>query len=103
MTEDPQFRLHDGDADKPPRVSASGDIDLHNVEAFQRLIVDAARQSPSLVVDLSAVTYCDSATLSALLGAAKTTALTLIVSAGGTTHRLITLTGLDRVTTVVTQ
>lgn len=99
MAGDPQFRLHQSDDAEPPRVSASGDIDLHNVEALQRLILDA--DSPALVVDLSAVTYCDSATLGVLLAAAKTTRLTLVVPAGGTTHRLITLTGLDRVANVV--
>lgn len=99
MAGDPQFRLHQSDGAEPPRVSASGDIDLHNVEALQRLILDA--DSPALVVDLSAVTYCDSATLGVLLAAAKTTRLTLVVPAGGTTHRLITLTGLDRVASVV--
>lgn len=99
MAGDPQFRLHQSDDAEPPRVSASGDIDLHNVEALQRLILDA--DSPALVVDLSAVTYCDSATLGVLLAAAKTTRLTLVVTAGGTTHRLITLTGLDRVANVV--
>lgn len=99
MAGDPQFRLHQSDGAEPPRVSASGDIDLHNVEALQRLILDA--DSPTLVVDLSAVTYCDSATLGVLLAAAKTTRLTLVVPAGGTTHRLITLTGLDRVANVV--
>ena len=99
MAGDPQFRLHQSDGAEPPRVSASGDIDLHNVEALQRLILDA--DSPALVVDLSAVTYCDSATLGVLLAAAKTTRLTLVVTAGVTTHRLITLTGLDRVANVV--
>ena len=99
MAGDPQFRLHQSDGAEPPRVSASGDIDLHNVEALQRLILDA--DSPALVVDLSAVTYCDSATLGVLLAAAKTTRLTLVMPAGGTTHRLITLTGLDRVANVV--
>ncbi len=99
MAGDPQFRLHQSDDAEPPRVSVSGDIDLHNVEALQRLILDA--DSPTLVVDLSAVTYCDSATLGVLLAAAKTTRLTLVVPAGGTTHRLITLTGLDRVANVV--
>ena len=99
MAGDPQFRLHQSDGAEPPRVSASGDIDLHNVEALQRLILDA--DSPTPVVDLSAVTYCDSATLGVLLAAAKTTRLTLVVPAGGTTHRLITLTGLDRVASVV--
>lgn len=99
MAGDPQFRLQQSDGTEPPRVVASGDIDLHNVEALQRLILDA--DSPALVVDLSAVTYCDSATLGVLLAAAKTTRLTLVVTAGGTTHRLITLTGLDRVANVV--
>lgn len=103
MAGDPQFRLHQSDGGKPPRVSASGEIDLRNVEAFQRFVADASADSPAVVVDLSAVTYCDSATLSALLAAARTTQLTLVVPEGGTTHRLITLTGLDRVTTVVTQ
>ena len=99
MAGDPPFRLHQSDGAEPPRASASGDIDLHNVEALQRLILDA--DSPALVVDLSAVTYCDSATLGVLLAAAKTTRLTLVMPAGGTTHRLITLTGLDRVANVV--
>ena len=99
MAGDPPFRLHQSDGAEPPRVSASGDIDLHNVEALQRLILDA--DSPALVVDLSAVTYCDSATLGVLLAAAKTTRLTLVVPEDGTTHRLITLTGLDRVANVV--
>ena len=101
MAGDPQFRLHQSDGSEPPRVVASGDIDLHNVEALQRLILDASADSPALVVDLSAVTYCDSATLGVLLAAAKTTRLTLVVPEDGTTHRLITLTGLDRVANVV--
>ncbi|MCB0942377.1 MAG: STAS domain-containing protein [Mycobacterium sp.] len=103
MAGDPQFRLHRPAGGGAPRVSASGDIDLHNVEALQRPILGASADSPALVVDLTAVTYCDSATLSALLAAARTTQLTLVVPQGGTTHRLITLTGLNRVADVVAQ
>ena len=80
MAGDPQFRLHSRTAPSRPR-GASGDIDLHNVEALQRLILDA--DSPPWWWTCPPSPYCDSATLGVLLAAAKTTRLTLVVPAGG--------------------
>jgi anti-sigma B factor antagonist len=49
------------------------------------------------------VTYCDSAAVRALFAVAATTKLGLIVPASGTIMTLLSISGLDRVATVVTR
>ncbi|UXA16054.1 STAS domain-containing protein [Mycobacterium sp. SMC-4] len=50
-------------------VVACGEVDLSNVEAFQRVLAGAADSAPAaLVVDLSGVEYVDSAGINVLFG-----------------------------------
>ena len=48
-------------------VAATGDIDLANVNEFSEVLDRAAASSDAITVDLSDVTYCDSAAVRALL------------------------------------
>jgi anti-sigma B factor antagonist len=88
---------------EPATVRAAGDIDLTNVGQFQAVLDQAAAVSDALTVDLTAVTYCDSASIRALFIAARQARLTLRVAAAGPiTETLLKVSGLDQVATVVT-
>lgn len=100
MTE-AQFRVTVAADEQPAVVVASGDIDLANVTQFSDVMSAAAAASSALTVDLSEVTYCDSAAVRALFGAAAVTELTMIVSDTGPIKTLLGISGLDRVATVV--
>lgn len=54
-------------ADGTPRLTAAGEIDLSNIEAFKQALVDAnpSAREP-FTIDLSAVRYVDSAGINAL-------------------------------------
>jgi anti-sigma B factor antagonist len=87
----------------PATVRAAGDIDLTNVGQFQAALEEAAAASTAVTADLTAVTYCDSATIRALFIAARQVRLTIKVSMDGpVTETLLKVSGLDQVTTVVT-
>jgi anti-anti-sigma factor len=98
-----QFRLSAAEAEQPPVVTASGDIDLANVSEFQDVLNEAAADSDAIAVDLSEVTYCDSAAVRALFAVAATTKLGLIVPTSGPIITLLSISGLDRVATVATR
>jgi anti-anti-sigma factor len=98
-----QFRLSPAEAEQPPVVTASGDIDLANVNEFQDVLNSAATDSDAITVDLSDVSYCDSAAVRALFAVAATTKLRLIVPATGPIITLLSISGLDRVATVATR
>ena len=98
-----QFQMSAAEAEQPPVVTASGDIDLANVNEFSDVLNRAAADSDTITVDLSAVTYCDSAAVRALFAVAATTKLGLIVPANGAIMTLLSISGLDRVATVVTR
>jgi anti-sigma B factor antagonist len=100
---DPQFQLTAAEAEQPPVVTATGEIDLANVNEFSDVLNRAAVDSDAITVDLSEVTYCDSAAVRALFAVAATTKLGLIVPATGTIITLLNISGLDRVATVVTR
>ena len=70
-----QFRMSAAEAEQPPVVTATGDIDLANVNEFQEVLDSAAANSDAITVDLSDVTYCDSAAVRALFAVAATTKL----------------------------
>jgi anti-anti-sigma factor len=91
------------EAEQPPVVTARGDIDLANVNEFSDVLTAAAAGSDAITVDLSEVTYCDSAAVRALFSVAATTKLNLIVPASGTIMTLLSISGLDRVATVTTR
>jgi anti-sigma B factor antagonist len=100
---DRQFRLSAAEAEQPPVVTASGDIDLANVNEFSDVLNRAAADSDAITVDLSDVSYCDSAAVRALFTVAATTKLGLIVPTAGPIMTLLSISGLDRVATVTTR
>jgi len=88
---------------EPATVRAVGDIDLTNAEQFQAALDQAAAVSSVITADMSAVTYCDSATVRALFIVARKATLTIRVSTTGPiTETLLKVSGLDQITTVVT-
>jgi anti-sigma B factor antagonist len=98
-----QFRMSAEEAEQRPVVIATGDIDLANVNEFSEVLDRAAANNDAITVDLSDVTYCDSAAVRALFAVAATTKLALIVPATGPILTLLSISGLDRVATVVTR
>jgi anti-anti-sigma factor len=89
---------------EPPVVRAAGDIDLTNVGEFQAALDQAAAVSGAVIADLTAVTYCDSVTIRALIIAARRGRLTIQVSAAGALNgTLLKVSGLDQIATVVTR
>src|SRR4051812_47132989 len=98
-----QFRLSAAEAEQPPVVTATGDIDLANVNEFVEVLNNAAADSEAITVDLSEVSYCDSAAVRVLFAVAATTKLGLIVPATGSIMTLLSISGLDRVATVTTR
>ena len=87
----------------PATVRAAGDIDLTNVGEFQAALGQAAATSSAITADMTAVTYCDSATIRALFIAARQARLTIEVSAAGPINEtLLRVSGLDQIATVVT-
>ena len=88
---------------EPATVRAGGDIDLTNVGQFQAALDEAAAISSAITADLTAVTYCDSATIRALFIAARQARLTIQVSTAGPINEiLLKVSGLDQIVTVVT-
>jgi anti-sigma B factor antagonist len=88
---------------EPVTVRAAGDIDLTNAGQFQAVLDQAAAVSSAFTADMTAVTYCDSAAVRALLIAASRARLTIQVStAGPITETLLKVSGLDQLATVVT-
>jgi anti-sigma B factor antagonist len=89
---------------EPATVRAEGDIDLINVGQFEAALdAAAAAAGDGVTVDLTAVTYCDSAAIRALFMAARQAPLTIRVSAAGPiTETLLEVSGLDQVATVET-
>ena len=98
-----QFRLSSAEAEQSPVVTATGEIDLANVSEFQDVLNRAATDSDAITVDLSDVSYCDSAAVRALFAVAATTKLGLIVPTTGPIITLLSISGLDRVATVTTR
>ncbi|HEY0936857.1 MAG TPA: STAS domain-containing protein [Trebonia sp.] len=90
-------------AGEPAVLRATGDIDLTNVEEFQAALDEAAAASGAVTADLTAVTYCDSATIRALIITARRARLTIRVSATGPlSGTLFKVSGLDQIAAVVT-
>lgn len=96
-----QFRVTKASGGHPPVVSVSGDIDLANVVEFEEAMAKALNGSGELTVDLTKVSYCDSAAVRALFAKAAITRLTMIVRPSGHLTTLLGISGLDRVATVI--
>lgn len=94
---DTQFRLTGASGDEPPVVTATGDIDLANVNEFADVMAKAAVSTDAITVDLSRVSYCDSAAVRALFSVAASTKLNLVIRSSGPIKTLLSVSGLDRV------
>jgi stage II sporulation protein AA (anti-sigma F factor antagonist) len=82
--------------------AVDGEIDLANVEALEEALLDAASQGDVLVVDLTHVTYLDSAALSMIhrLWLTREPAehdFRLVVADEAFGRRVLAITGLDAV------
>lgn len=99
MTE-ARFGLTGASGTQAPVVTATGDIDLANVNEFQNALNKAASGTEALTVDLSQVSYCDSSAVRALFSVAANTKLSLVVKSSGPIKTLLSVSGLDRVATV---
>jgi anti-anti-sigma factor len=98
-----RFEFLPADDREPAVVWAAGDIDLTNVRLFQAALDAAAAAVAAYIVDLTAVTYADSATIRALINAARQARLTIQVgTTGSVTNTLLKVSGVDQVATVVT-
>ena len=85
-----QFEFLPADERGPATVWAAGDVGQVNVAG-------------AFTVDLTAVTYADSATIRALISAARQARLTIQVgTTGSVTNTLLKVSGVDQVATVVT-
>ncbi len=96
-----RFAVTSPTADHPPLVAVSGDIDLANVDEFKDAMAKACKGSAALTVDLTGVSYCDSAAVRALFALAATTELRMVVKPTGHIATLLAISGLDRVADVV--
>ena len=98
-----RFEFLPADTREFATVWAAGDIDLTNVGRFQAALDQAAAVAGTFTVDLTAVTYCDSATIRALITAARQTRLTIRVgTTGSVTETLLNVSGVDQIASVVT-
>ena len=103
LDQGPEAMTNDAGEGDPATVRAAGDIDLTNVGQFQAALDQAAATSSAITADMTAVTYCDSATIRALFLAARQARLTIQVSRAGPINEiLLKVSGLDQVATVVT-
>ncbi|MCB0924104.1 MAG: STAS domain-containing protein [Mycobacterium sp.] len=105
MTEQPgtaAFAVRPSTGDDPPTVVVSGDLDLANAPQFEEAMAGALAGATALTVDLTGVTYCDSAAVRALFASAAATELTMLVRKAGHITTLLGISGLDRVATVIT-
>ncbi|AMO63756.1 anti-anti-sigma regulatory factor (antagonist of anti-sigma factor) [Mycolicibacterium phlei] len=95
-----QFQLTSGSGETSAVVTATGEIDLANVGEFAKLLTQAAESGSDVTVDLTEVSYCDSAALRELFSVAATAKLNLVVPATGSVPTLLRISGLDKVATV---
>jgi len=98
-----RFEVMPADEREPAIVRAVGDIDLTNVGQFQAALDQAAATSSAVTADMTAVTYCDSAAIRALIVAARRGRLTIQVAAAGPLNgTLLRVSGLDQIVAVIT-
>jgi anti-sigma B factor antagonist len=85
-------------SDGVPVLSASGEIDMSNVDTFRSALGEVAGSGGSVVVDLTGVEYLDSAGLAVLFAYAHN----LEVVVNPKLVRLLTIAGLTEIATVRT-
>lgn len=84
----------------PPCLRMAGEIDLSNVEEFREALSAGAPAGLALVVDLTAITYIDSAGLSALFERARGGGLEIVADERSVVSPLIRITRLDQLAVV---
>lgn len=88
---------HDGTA----VLSVAGDIDMHTAATFAEAIRAAGQDRTRLLLDLTRVTYLDSAAIAVLFAhATGPTELEIVVADNAVVDQLVRITGLDQVATV---
>jgi|SRR5581483_9337051 len=97
-----RFDIVPGNGQQPATVCASGDIDLANADRFHAALTEAAAISSEITVDMTAVTYCDSAAIRVLFVAARNSRLTLTIPETGPITTMLKIAGLDQIIAVVT-
>jgi anti-sigma B factor antagonist len=85
-----------------PVVTAPEDIDIMNAAGLRAALLQAATHGhETFVVDMSHTQFCDTAGIHALVGAHKRARAEggqlLLVVGGAAVHRILSITGLDRV------
>jgi anti-sigma B factor antagonist len=85
-----------------PVVAAPEDIDITNAAGLRTALLQAAALGRgTFVVDMSHTQFCDTAGIHALVGAYKRARTgggqVLLVIGGAAVHRILSITGLDRV------
>jgi anti-sigma B factor antagonist len=85
-----------------PVVAAPEDIDVTNAAGLRTALLQAAALGRgTFVVDMSHTQFCDTAGIHALVGAYKRARAeggqVLLVIGGAAVHRILSITGLDRV------
>jgi anti-sigma B factor antagonist len=106
MTSDAEFKVTMSEESAAPVLEARGEIDVASAPGFHASLFDLIGQEPDMViVDMSGVTFIDSTGLGVLVAAEKQMRdgghqLRLVVTQPQIT-RLLELTGLDKVFTVL--
>jgi anti-anti-sigma factor len=82
-------------------VGVTGELDVSNVGALERAAYEMSNEALGLVLDLSAATYIDSATIGLLFKlraylARRGQALRVVCTPGSSAQRVLELTGFDR-------
>ncbi|GIH19810.1 STAS domain-containing protein [Rugosimonospora africana] len=82
--------------DGRPRLTAVGEIDISNTKEFTAKLCDAVAPGHRLLVDLTLVTYLDSAALAALFAYAKQ----IDIHISPLNETLFSFSGLSQLTTI---
>jgi anti-sigma B factor antagonist len=89
-----------------PVVSMPAELDVTNAAQLRAALLSASRQCATVVVDMSQTAFCDSASLSALLGARQRAMAdggeVRLVIATTQVLRIFALTGVDRLFPIFT-
>jgi anti-sigma B factor antagonist len=87
-------------------VAVTGEVDMNTAPAFEEKLLEAIQENERVVViDLTATTFIDSTFLSSLVGAERQLrdrdGSLVVVCADPTLRKVFTITGLDRLYTIV--
>jgi anti-sigma B factor antagonist len=91
--------------DGRPVVCLRGELDAHNADTLRAVLGEQLDQTPTLIVDMSGLSFIDSTGLGVLVGALRRARslggdISLVVTKP-TIRKVLTMTGLDRTFEVV--